>query len=88
MIISIVILLVMFLGNIIIVDTIEMANIISSKINKKYKIVTLDGQVINVGGSLTGGSQTKSVSPISIKYEIEEETKKQTILTNKKIKNY
>lgn len=71
------------LGNIIIVDTIEMANIISSKINKKYKIVTLDGQVINVGGSLTGGSQTKSVSPISIKYEIEEETKKQTILTNK-----
>ena len=71
------------LGNIIIIDTIEMANIISSKINKKYKIVTLDGQVINVGGSLTGGSQTKSVSPISIKYEIEEETKKQTILTNK-----
>lgn len=53
-----------------------MANIISSKINKRYKIVTLDGQVINVGGSLTGGSQVKSVSSISIKYEIEEEEKK------------
>ena len=55
------------LGNIIVVDSIEMANIISSKINKRYKIVTLDGQVINVGGSLTGGSQVKSVSSISIK---------------------
>ena len=67
------------LGNIIVVDSIEMANIISSKINKRYKIVTLDGQVINVGGSLTGGSQVKSVSSISIKYEIEEEEKKKDI---------
>ena len=60
-----------------------MANIISSKINKRYKIVTLDGQVINVGGSLTGGSQVKSVSSISIKYEIEEEEKKKDILSSK-----
>ena len=71
------------LGNIIVVDSIEMANIISSKINKRYKIVTLDGQVINVGGSLTGGSQVKSVSSISIKYEIEEEEKKKNILSSK-----
>ena len=71
------------LGNIIVVDSIEMANIISSKINKRYKIVTLDGQVINVGGSLTGGSQVKSVSSISIKYEIEEEEKKKDILSSK-----
>ena len=71
------------LGNIIVVDSIEMANIISSKINKRYKIVTLDGQVINVGGSLTGGSHVKSVSSISIKYEIEEEEKKKDILSSK-----
>ena len=71
------------LGNIIVVDSIEMANIISSKINKRYKIVTLDGQVINVGGSLTGGSQVKGVSSISIKYEIEEEKKKKDILSSK-----
>lgn len=64
-----------------------MANIISSKINKRYKIVTLDGQVINVGGSLTGGSQVKSVSSISIKYEIEEEEKKKIFLVVR-IRNY
>lgn len=71
------------LGNVIIADSIEMANVLSSKINRRYKIVTLDGQVINVGGSLTGGSALKSVSPISIKYELEEENKKINILENK-----
>ena len=71
------------LGNVIVADSIEMANVLSSKINRRYKIVTLDGQVINVGGSLTGGSALKSVSPISIKYELEEENKKINILENK-----
>ena len=58
------------LGNIIIVDNIDTANKVSTNINKRYKIVTLDGQVVNVGGSLTGGSQIKSNNTISIKYEI------------------
>ena len=71
------------LGNVIIADSIEIANVLSSKINRRYKIVTLDGQVINVGGSLTGGSALKSISPISIKYELEEENKKINILENK-----
>ena len=71
------------LGNVIVADSIEMANVLSSKINRRYKIVTLDGQVINVGGSLTGGSVLKSISPISIKYELEEENKKINILENK-----
>lgn len=71
------------LGNILVVDSIEMANIISNKINKKYKIVTLDGQVVNVGGSLTGGSTVKNINPISIKYEIEEHHNQYTILSNK-----
>ena len=71
------------LGNVIIADSIEMANVLSSKINRRYKIVTLDGQVINVGGSLTGGSALKTISPISIKYELEEENKKINILENK-----
>ena len=52
------------------VDSIESANVISDKINKKYKIVTLDGQVVNVGGSLTGGAVQKIASPLSIKYEL------------------
>ena len=71
------------LGNVIVADSIESANIISNKINKKYKIVTLDGQVVNVGGSLTGGTVQKVTSPLSIKYELEEANKNLEILISK-----
>ena len=71
------------LGNVVVVDSIESANIISNKINKKYKIVTLDGQVVNVGGSLTGGAIGKVTSPLSIKYELEEVEKKCELLVTK-----
>lgn len=64
------------LGNIIIARDIDSANKISSKVNKKYKVVTLDGQVVNPGGSLTGGSLQKNNNYLSIKYEIEETQKK------------
>ena len=71
------------LGNVIICDNIDNANIISDKINKRYKIVTLDGQVVNVGGSLTGGSITKSQNVLSLKYELEEVQKKKKLLEEK-----
>lgn len=71
------------LGNVIIVDSIESANIISNKINRRYKIVTLDGQVVNVGGSLTGGAAGKVTSPLSIKYELEDTSKKYELLMSK-----
>ncbi|MGN1352584.1 MAG: chromosome segregation SMC family protein [Bacilli bacterium] len=43
-------------GNILVVDTLENANYISKVIQNKYRIVTLDGEIIHVGGSITGGS--------------------------------
>lgn len=58
------------LGNVLVVDNIDNANKISKKINNKYKIVTLDGEIINVGGSITGGT-VKKKSIISEKYELE-----------------
>ena len=58
------------LGNVLVVDNIDNANIISKVINNKYKIVTLDGEIINVGGSITGGT-IKKKSIISEKYELE-----------------
>ena len=70
------------LGNVLIVDNIDNANKISKLINNLYKIVTLDGQVINVGGSLTGGNQVKTKNIISSKYELE-----QLIFENKNILN-
>ena len=71
------------LGNTIIVDNIDTANRFSALINKRYKIVTLDGQVVNVGGSLTGGSKDKFNNSLSIRYELEENRKKCNFLEDK-----
>jgi len=59
------------LGNVIVATDIDNANIISKKIDNKYKIVTLDGQVVNVGGSITGGKNIKENNVISLKYELD-----------------
>ena len=41
------------------------ANVIAKKLNYKYKVVTLDGQVINAGGSFTGGSAANDSGMLS-----------------------
>lgn len=71
------------LGNVILARDIDTANNISMKIGKRYKVVSLDGQVVNVGGSLTGGAQIRSSSSLSLKYELEETTKKYELLIDK-----
>ena len=58
------------LGNVLVVDKLDNANIISKKINNRYKIVTLEGEIINIGGSITGGT-IKKRNIISEKYELE-----------------
>ena len=60
------------LGNIIVTTNIDSGNKLSKLINNRYKIVTLDGEVIHVGGSITGGSVNLNVSPISLKNELNE----------------
>jgi len=59
------------LGNVIVVSNLDSANRISRKINNKYKIVTLEGEVINVGGSITGGSLKITRSIISDKRDLD-----------------
>ena len=63
------------LGNIIVVDNIDNATKISKIIKNRYKIVTIDGEVIHVGGSMTGGKQNKTRNIISDKYDLEENIK-------------
>ncbi len=46
-------------GNIIVVNNLNDGNNMSKLINNKYRIVTLDGDIIHVGGSITGGSLEK-----------------------------
>ena len=63
------------LGNVLIARDIESANIMAKTINNSYKIVTLDSQVINVGGSITGGSIIKTTNAIKEKYELDNNIK-------------
>ena len=44
------------LGRTLVFDNLDNANIMSRKLQRRVKVVTLDGQVINAGGSFTGGS--------------------------------
>ena len=62
------------LGNVIVVDDLNSANIISKKINYRYRVVTLDGEILHVGGSLTGGN-IKTRNIITDKYELENNIK-------------
>ena len=58
------------LGRIAIAEDIDCATIMAKKFGYKFKIVTLDGQVINAGGSFTGGSVSRSTGVLTRKNEI------------------
>ncbi len=70
------------LGNVIVVDNIDTANIVSKKIDHKYKIVTLDGNLIHIGGSLTGGVSNKNKNVITEKYDLENYIRELDKITN------
>ena len=59
------------LGNVIIATNLEWANKISKVMLNRYKVVTLDGQQVNVGGSITGGSLNNNQNLLKDKYELE-----------------
>ena len=71
------------LGNIIIAKDIDSATYLSRIINNRYRIVTLDGEIIHVGGSMTGGKQNKIRNTISDKYELEKILKQIEIILSK-----
>ena len=60
------------LGRVMIVEDIDCAIGIAKRYKNRYKIVTLDGQVINPGGSMTGGSRSKGAGVLSRANLIEE----------------
>lgn len=70
------------LGKTVIVEDIDSAIEIGREYSHRFKIVTLDGQVINAGGSMTGGSKINHSGFLSraneierLNNEIEEDTK-------------
>lgn len=60
------------LGRTVIAEDIDYASIIAKKYGYKFRIVTLDGQIINAGGSFTGGSAVSSHGVLSRKNDIAE----------------
>ena len=60
------------LGRIIVVDDINEASRVARDNGFRSKVVTMDGQVVNAGGSFTGGSVQRSAGLFTRKQEMEE----------------
>lgn len=65
------------LGNVILAERLEDANQIASKAGYRYRVVTLEGDVVNAGGSMTGGSLKQKQSSILGRERQLEELEKQ-----------
>ncbi len=78
------------LGRIVVVDNIDNAISISRKYRQSLRIVTLEGELINLGGSMTGGAFKNSSNLLGRKRELDEiseqieETKKLLLECEKK----
>lgn len=74
------------LGKIVVAEDLNAAVSIAKKYSYRFKVVTLDGQVVNAGGSLTGGSLNRNTGLLSRAQEIET-LKKQTSALQKTAKD-
>lgn len=59
------------LGRVIVAEDMDSAIGIARTYRHRYRIVTLDGQVLNAGGSMTGGSISRSAGILSRSNELE-----------------
>ena len=71
------------LGRIVVVDDINEASVVARQLGYHNKVVTVDGQVVNAGGSFTGGSMARSAGLFTRKQEIQELKQKITQLQKK-----
>ncbi len=72
------------LGRTVIVTDLDAAIAMAGKYRNRFKIVTLDGQVMNAGGSMTGGSVNKEAGILSRANELEKLTvQEQKLQTDK-----
>ena len=73
------------LGRTVIVQDIDAAIHMAGRYRNRFKIVTLDGQVMNPGGSMTGGSVNKEAGILSRANELEKLTKQEKALQQEKL---
>ena len=58
------------LSNVLVADELKNAQELAKRLSFRYKIVTLDGEVIHRGGSITGGSIKNQNSPLTMQKEL------------------
>ncbi len=73
------------LGRIVVAEDLNSATVIAKKYGYRFKVVTIDGQVVNAGGSLTGGSLGKKSGLLSRASEISSAKEKVKRLQEKAI---
>ena len=73
------------LGRTVVVQDLDAAIAMSQKYKNRFKIVTLDGQVMNPGGSMTGGSVNKDAGILSRANELEKLTAQEKRLQQDKL---
>lgn len=64
------------LGNVIVASNLEGASQIARSCGFRYRVVTLDGDIVNAGGSLTGGASKQQSSLFTRKAELDQLTVK------------
>ena len=74
------------LGKVVVCDNLDNAVVMAKKYSYNFKIVTLDGQVVNPGGSLTGGSEGKGTGILTRGTEIERLKEKEKLLSEEGMK--
>jgi len=73
------------LGRTVIARDIDAAIAMANQYHHRFRIVTLDGQVMNAGGSMTGGSVNKEAGILSRANELEKLTAQEKQLQNEKL---
>lgn len=58
------------LGNVLVAKDIDAMNRIGKSTGYRYRVVTLDGEIMHTGGSLTGGSLKKQTSTLKLKSDL------------------
>ncbi|RDW17864.1 chromosome segregation protein SMC [Oceanobacillus chungangensis] len=72
------------MGHVIIAESLKDANDIAKIVGRKYRVVTLEGDVVNPGGSMSGGAQKKTnQSLFTREKDIQEITEKLTAFQKK-----
>lgn len=71
------------LGNVLVVKNMDVMNKLGSLVHYRYRIITLDGEILHSGGSISGGSiKNNSSGRLNAKAEVEHKLEEERILAN------